>query len=394
MIEQCPACQSTNFELMFDMGDQPVSLVSLKGTSEESRKLETNPITLCICRSCKHVFNSSFRPDAVDYSDCGCRMYNSGAGWQEHLDNVRDEVLSLCFDMDDPLVIEVGAGDCKFLDSLPHHLQVLAVDPAEPTKVAGEELGIPVVSEYFDPFMDIPEGVKEVVIIMRHLLEHVMYPRDLLEQLVYVADVRDITLSVVIEVPCCENALKHRRIEDWTYEHVQHFTESSIDAVFVTAGFDNPNIVKSYGDEVLVASCTVYPNPSYKKSLNEIDWLLSDYQKIGLNIVRTGAWIRDHLHEIAFWGGTGKSAMFLRKFGVPDHAIVVDSHEEKWGLYVPGTGIPLLSPGCLWGRGYPSIVIVTTSWRALDIRDEIKSKQLPVKQLLKFEGGELVEVEL
>lgn len=103
--------------------------------------------------------------------------------------------------------------------------------------------------------------------------------------------------------------------------------------------------------------------------------------------------MRDYIGQIAFWGGAGKSAMFLRRFQLPTHVTVVDSHSDKWLMCVPGTKIKISDPDVLFR--YPvQYVIATASWRADDIAKEIVERNIPCKGLLKFEGGQLVEVPL
>jgi len=388
----CPACQSYAFKPMFDMGTQPTSLVDLKDNARESELLPQHPIHLYICERCTHVCNIEFDQNAVVYSEVGCRMYNTGTGWQEHMDEVRCMVeCEMAWMPDNSLLLEIGAGDCSFLDSV--NLEVesgnvkLAVDPCEAI-LRAKEFDIQYRREYFDAEKHIPEGA-DTLVVMRHLLEHMTEPREFIEAIAQRS--RSGNIKVFIEVPNCKNALKRCRIEDWTYEHPQHFTRRSLKALLIRAGYVDIVIEKGYGDEVLMATARSPGSPFQIKQF--VDGVRDEYRKVALNIVRTGDWIRRNLGDIAFWGGAGKSAMFLRRFGVPESALVIDSHDAKWGLYVPGTGLVMRAPGALFTSNRP-IVIATTSWRANDIRDEILSKKLPVETLYKFENGELVEVPL
>jgi hypothetical protein len=85
--------------------------------------------------------------------------------------------------------------------------------------------------------------------------------------------------------------------------------------------------------------------------------------------------------------------MFLRKFQLPNETMVVDSHEAKWGLYVPGTKIKILPPTRLF-EGDLKWIVATTSWRAADIAKEIVLDNIPCRALLKFVDGVFVEVPL
>lgn len=386
-MSYCPACQSRDLTNMFDMGLQPMSLVALQSDMMKSFCLDRHPIRLSICRHCTHVHNAEFNPQHARYDQAGCRMYNNGVDWQRHMNEVR-EMLPL--DKVN-LVIDVGAGDCEFLYSLPEIVDCLAIDPCEAVERA-EDLGIEYIRDYFDPAMHIPKSAGATLIMMRHLLEHVEYPRDLLEPIASAARHRHADTYIYLEVPSCENALRRCRIEDWTYEHPQHFTVKSMRAMLHNCGLDHFLILPKYNGEVLSVLVKVEPEHPHAGDLS-VPCILQDYRQATNNIDRESHWFRKNAQSIAFWGGAGKSAMFLRRFGVPMTATVVDSHDAKVGLYVPGTRIQIQSPDVLKDNPVDYIV-ATTSWRAMDIASEIIDRGILCKSLLKFENGELVEVPL
>jgi hypothetical protein len=125
----------------------------------------------------------------------------------------------------------------------------------------------------------------------------------------------------------------------------------------------------------------------------DIDEVVDSYAQVAKNITYASEWIQELGDRVAFWGGAGKSAMFLRQFDLPSNTIVVDSHYDKWRACVPGTRIPIRPPTVLKKRPV-EIIIATTSWRADDIRDEIIQRSIPCQKLLKFQGGQFVEVPL
>jgi hypothetical protein len=379
---------------MFNMGKQPLSLAAMTPDPMESYCLETYSINLMICRHCSHVFNADFNPDNVTYSQAGCRMYNSGAGWQDHI----EEVYAMLKNIPVDLVVEIGAGDCEFLSGLDavdaggQPSVKLAVDPCEAV-LRAEELGLQFDRDYFVPEEHMPSGDGAVLIVMRHLLEHMERPREIIEDICHRALSRSKDKTwVYIEVPNCEVALRKCRIEDWTYEHVQHFTSKSMACLLRNCGISQFAILPKYGSEVL--SCFACINPAEeRKDEIDVEAVIESYRKTEGGISRERQWMHDSLGQIALWGGAGKSAMFLRKFNLPPHATVVDSHSEKWLMCVPGTKIKISDPSVL--LRYPvQYIVATTSWRAEDIAKEIVERNIPCKGLLKFEGGQLVEVPL
>jgi hypothetical protein len=314
-------------------------------------------------------------------------MYNNGNTWQEHIEEVYRK-LPLNVD----LIIEIGAGDCEFLAGLDTEAELLAIDPCEAVETASE-LDIPFTRELFDPDKHFPEDdSKEVLIIMRHLLEHMTDPRSLLDGLVRKARRRLASTHLYIEVPSCGKALDNQRIEDWTYEHPQHFTVQSLNKLMKNSGAHGASSRLSYGDEVIC--CKTMLCPALLQPVRDIDEVVEGYKQVSENIASASEWVRQlDPGSVAFWGGAGKSAMFLRQFDLPPNTIVVDSHYDKWRACVPGTRIPIRPPTVLKKRPV-GVIIATTSWRANDIRDEIILRNIPCHRLLKFEHGKLTEVPL
>jgi len=381
---QCPACQSHKLEFLFDMGRQPMSLVSLQDDCLKSCELPRYEIKLAICRNCTHVFNTCYNNHVVDYSGESCRMYNSGSGWQDHLNDVRKMIQRLPVD----LIVEVGAGDCEFLNSIDTEALKLAVDPCKAVTRASK-YGINYFRQLFDPDQHLPCDNSTTLVIMRHLLEHMPQPRELIEAISIKARQRKMSTFVYIEVPCCENALARGRIEDWTYEHPQHFTAGSMRALLHNCGVGHLMVLKKYGGEVLSVLAKFDPVTHVDV---DVDAAVIRYAEVDRGIEYASEWLKSHRDNVIFWGGAGKSAMFLQRLGIKK-ACVVDSHTEKWGLHVPGTSIPIQSPQMV--RITPDdYIVATTSWRADDIRDEIIRSGIKCKALLKFENAELTEVPL
>ena len=98
----------------------------------------------------------------------------------------------------------------------------------------------------------------------------------------------------------------------------------------------------------------------------------------------------DFGNTVAYWGGAGKSAMFLAQIGIDD-ARVVDSDWAKVGYCVPGTTRRIEHASSLCTRPV-DIIIITTSWRANDIVNEINERDIQVEKILVFKNGKYEEV--
>ena len=102
-------------------------------------------------------------------------------------------------------------------------------------------------------------------------------------------------------------------------------------------------------------------------------------------LCRTGA-------RVAIWGGTGKSAAFMCRYGVDAQRfpLVVDSDAAKVGTFVPGTGQEIRFRDWLLTHEM-DVVIVPPQWRAADIVAEMKAAGITVGRVLIEHQGRLVE---
>lgn len=373
-MTSCPACGSSSRpDTVICLRDAPASLVNLQNNASKSIGQKRYDIKIVACPVCTHLWNALFVDDPDLYTGAGCKMYNAGSGWQEHLQKVRGLVNENC-----DLLIDIGAGDGSFLASIPTPFNRKAYEPSDSYHecVKNANAGMKAYNKYFVFKDDIPpEG--SITIMMRHLIEHFEYPREFLGNLAQACrDRHDGTVRVIIEVPNIQNALDKVRLEDWTYEHAQHFTAKSLTRLLYSLGGWYIQVSTSYNNEVLIAE-VYFPTHVNKQP---------DYRN---------AVLRAHSNmpteDVAYWGGAGKGATFLNMFDICGP--VVDSDPGKVGYYVPGTDSVIHSPEILIHNPV-STIIATTSWRANDIRDEINSSSIPCKRLLKFENGHIVEVPL
>lgn len=91
------------------------------------------------------------------------------------------------------------------------------------------------------------------------------------------------------------------------------------------------------------------------------------------------------------WGGTGKSAAFMCRYGVDGERFpwVVDSDIAKVGTFVPGTGQEIHFRDIL--KTCPAdVVIIPPQWRAADILAEMEQAGIVVDMVLIEHKGQLV----
>lgn len=328
-----------------------------------------------MCHVCTHVFNATFDDSVDQYTAEGCTMYNRGALWQTHVDRMAQIVNSIGGEV----LLEIGAGNGDFLDLI-NVRRKIAYEPSRPDVDVLRKKDITVYPRYFNPEID-PVPLGGTTLVMRHVLEHIVEPRKFLTALVQrcYKDTR-----LFIEVPNIENALLQRRIEDWTYEHPNHFTAASLRVLFAMSGWYASVVGRSYGDEVLYA--VVQPEFSeadkYVREFAGLREKLHIVRDVLSDVARTG--------RTVFWGATGKGINTIYEL-VSVASAVVDSDERKVGRFVPGLNIPIESPSVIRDD---DIVLITTNWRADDIICEMKAKNIKPAAVFSIKNGALCKHEV
>jgi hypothetical protein len=95
---------------------------------------------------------------------------------------------------------------------------------------------------------------------------------------------------------------------------------------------------------------------------------------------------------VAVWGGTGKSAAFINRFGMDAERFptVVDSDAQKAGTFVPGTGQEIRFRDYLLEHPV-DVIVIPPQWRARDILGEMDRAGIRCASVLIEHEGRLVD---
>lgn len=384
----CPACGNHVCIDFLDAEPQPLATIAWPDSKSAALELPRLPMDFVRCVDCGHVFNASFEYGKVPYSEKPNLMFNTGAIWSDFiLDRVRAIQSRL---PEKPVVVEVGYGDGHFLSALAHARpegRYIGFDP-NGAKVASSSIECR--AELFGTD-ELAELLPHVV-ISRHVLEHLVNPLAFLQRLSFAATMLGIEPLAYLEVPCIDRVLDSKRTVDFYYEHSSHFTTSSFTRMLKRCGAGIVDIGHGYQGEVIygfirlgawgtamqVAQATEAYLEATIESRDTIRGQLDE-------LVRAG-------RSVAIWGGTGKSAAFMCRYGLDADRfpIVVDSDRAKVGTYVPGTGQVIRSRD--WLFEHPAdVIIIPPQWRAADIFREMKDCGLQAGSVLIEHQGRLID---
>lgn len=344
------------------------------------------------CPACSHVWNRSFRYDAIPYQNNPNRMFNRGRIWKGHLAETRDGLLKHL--PVSPTVVEIGCGEGHFVRGLAEARnkqgRYIGFDPNASLETGQ---GIEFYARLFEPLADMTTFMPDAVVI-RHVLEHFTEPAVLLEQLAWGAASLNKPCWLFAEVPCIDRVFETDRLADFFYEHAAHFTTESFRTLMARAG-EVMELAHGYEGEVVYAlvKLGIPAAMQERAAAARVFAYRADISRATIHaqldeLASSGT-------RVAIWGGTGKAAAFIHQFGADAERfpLVVDSDPEKAGTFVPGTGQQIVFRDVLKTLAV-DVVIIPTQWRAKDIMAEMQREGIHPGKVLIEHGGRLVDYEM
>lgn len=386
----CPACSFHVAVPFFDGGSQPLATLAWPVSSPEAKNLPRYPLPFVRCVDCGHIYNPAFEYCHVPYSRKPNLMFNRGVIWSAFISRRQEDIVALL--PENPSVVEIGHGDGSFLQEL-SRMKPGRYHGFDPHGAFGEHAGVNYRTELFKPMQHLQELTPDII-ISRHVLEHLTNPVGFLQQIAVVATLLNREVLTYFEVPCVDNALLTTRTVDFYYEHNSQFTTESFTHMLKRCAASVEVIGHGYNGEVIYGiahlgrngrqhqtEVVAQSNKFFKQSAGDLVGIVKQLN----NLYLSGK-------KIAIWGGTGKSAAFICRYGLDAirFPIVVDSDPEKVGTFVPGTGQEILFRDYL--KEHPvDVLIIPPEWRVSDILMEMQQEGIVVGQILAGERCRLVE---
>jgi hypothetical protein len=388
--ETCPACGHHVAVPFFDGGQQPLATLAWPGSATEAQHLPRFPLDFVRCVGCGHVFNADFDYAHVPYSTKPNLMFNRAANWSRFLEQTQRDMLARLGES--PTVVEIGHGDGSFLAALSGLRPAGRYIGFDPNGAAEGSGNVELRRALFEPSRHLTE-LKPDLVISRHVLEHLVNPLGFLQGMSFSAAALDIAPLAYFEVPCIDNAIRNRRTVDFYYEHSSQFTTNSFARMLSRAATEIFDIGHGYGGEVVFGFVRIGTHNSPSDFARDAHAFSAKAQTGHRVISEQLAELSRNGSRVAFWGGTGKSAAFMCRYGVDARRfpLVVDSDQSKVGTFVPGTGQEIRYRDWLLTHDV-DVVVIPPQWRAADIVAEMKSAGITVGRVLIEHQGGLVEL--
>lgn len=260
-------------------------------------------------------------------------------------------------------VVEVGCGKGYFFGLLSElkFSQIQGFDIA----YQGSD---PRINKRYLTELDRPLGAD--VIVLRHVLEHIGNPIQFLNQLV---EINEKPFSFVIEVPSTEWIIANSAFWDFTYEHVNYFTEDSFRSMFGRCQIEQ--VFKSQYLLVFGDSKSLQKSDGYSISKSS---LLEDLLKKAFSTNPFEYLSKNQDVRFWLWGGATKGVLvsyhLLNENSSYRSSLqgIIDINPSKQNRFVSGSEIKIISPQSFFQSVESGdIVIVVNPNYEVEIRDAI-----------------------
>lgn len=314
-------------ECLYAIEQVPVLQNRLFDTAAEARSCVRGDVELGVDPATGIVTNRAFDTSRVVYD----RHYNNEQGlspaFVRHLDAV---ALLIRRHLGDRGLYEIGCGKGIFLERLlGGGYEVGGCDPT----YEGDN---PAVTR---AFFSAELGIRKRQLILRHVLEHVADPVAFLRML---ADVNG-GGSIYIEVPCLDWIIDRAAWFDIFYEHVNYFREDDFRRIF-----GRVQTYRVFGGQYLaiIADLATLRDPAVIRAQAGRESPPIFSPTFGPPSAAAAE------PDDVVWGAASKGviyALLRERLGCPVTA-AVDVNPAKQQRYLPGTGVPTLSPAMLLDR--------------------------------------------
>lgn len=373
----CRGCQFPLVHGFLDLGFAPPSNAYL--TAEDLVAPEKYfPLKLMVCDHCWLVQTLDYARASELFNADYAYFSSTSTTWLKHAADYSAAITRRLGLNSGSLVVEVAANDGYLLKNfLQAGIPCLGIEPTASTASAAEQIGIPVIREFFGANLASQlraQGRSADLIAGNNVYAHV-------------PDINDFTLglatllksggTVTLEFPHLMQLLRHSQFDTVYHEHFSYLSLYTAADIFRRAGlriFDVEEL-PTHGGSLRVYGC-LESDP--RVATAAVGKLIAQEESEGLRKLATylafqpGAdRIKDDLLEflidtrrakasVCAYGAAAKGNTLLNYAGVKPDLLpfVCDAAPAKQGKYMPGSHIPILSPQAIAARRPDFIVIL------------------------------------
>lgn len=322
------------------------------------------PLHVYVCDSCLLVQLEQFVSPEDIFADYAY-FSSYSTSWVEHARSYVDMAVERFGLTPQSRVVEVASNDGYLLQHfLPYGLHPLGIEPAANVAREAEARGVRTLVEFFTSDLAktlVENGEAADLIIGNNVLAQVPNLRDFVEGLSVLLRPSGV---ITLEFPHILRLMEGNQFDTIYHEHFSYFSLLTVERVLREYGltvFDVEELA-THGGSLRVFAChsenKALPAGSRVHRLRDLELerglgTLAGYSGFAPRVERTK---RDLLRflidakedgkSVAGYGAPGKGNTLLNYCGIRTDLLeyTVDRNPHKWGMYLPGTHIPIFQP--------------------------------------------------
>lgn len=372
----CRHCHQPLQHVFLDLGFSPPSNAYLK--QEDLRKPERYyPLKLFVCEHCWLVQTDDYTQADELFSPDYAYFSSVSQSWLAHAARYTDMITKRLGLDGNSLVIEVASNDGYLLKNfVAAGIPCLGVEPTASTAAAAEQLGVPVLREFFGESLGqrlLAEGKQADLILGNNVYAHVPDIND------FTAGLKTVLKpggTITLEFPHLMRLLEHTQFDTVYHEHFSYLSLFSVSRVFERAGLRVCDVeeLPTHGGSLRVYGCHADDG---RADSGAVLALLEEEARRGMRNLDTylafqarADRVKDDLlvflieqkragKQVAGYGAAAKGCTLLNYAGIKPDLLpfVCDAGPSKQGKYLPGSHVPILHPEAI-RESKPDIVLI------------------------------------
>lgn len=374
---KCRHCRASLQHTFLDLGFAPPSNAYLS-QADLVKSEKYFPLKIKVCDQCWLVQTEDYAQADELFSAEYAYFSSTSSSWLAHAQHFAEKISSELALTDRSLVIEVASNDGYLLKNfVAADIPCLGIEPTDSTAQAAEQLGIPVLREFFGESLAkqlAEKGQQADLIVGNNVYAHV-------------PDINDFTRglkaalkpggTITLEFPHLMHLIRDAQFDTVYHEHFSYLSLKTVCQIFSTTGLRIWRVeqLPTHGGSLRIYGCH---QEDPRKTMDEVGMILQEEIKHGLQDLNTYLSFQSRADKIkndlliflieqkrcgkkvAAYGAAAKGNTLLNYAGVKPDLIefVCDAAQAKQGKFLPGSHIPILHPNEMLNRQFDCVLIL------------------------------------
>ena len=379
----CRHCHIPLKHVFLDRGSAPPSNAYLTVSDLKVPELHL-PLKLFVCENCWLAQTEDYAQVDELFSHDYAYFSSTSSSWLEHAARYAAMISQRLNLSINSYVIEVASNDGYLLKNfITDGIPCLGIEPTASTAAAAENLGIPVLHEFFGKNLAerlAMEGRQADLIVGNNVYAHV-------------PDINDFTAglkvalkpggTITLEFPHLMRLIEHFQFDTVYHEHFSYLSLYTVCRIFAQAGLRVWDVeeLTTHGGSLRIYGCHA---EDVRSESAAVATLLAEEKQKGLHRLSTYIEFQTHVDlvkdkilvflveqkragkRVAAYGAAAKGNTLLNYAGIKQELLpyVCDAAGSKQGKFLPGSHIPILPPAELSNRK-PDVVLILP-WNLAD----------------------------